>query len=159
MKTIKSGFFDSSTSEKRDAVYFMDENSFGKHYWARLVTVCETRTNRSWRVTVYGNHVKDRMTTPLNQRTWILKEHFQHPDFKYNHVAHTALFMARKTRLRYYGTLLVDRWRKSNVCKLVALGIKHKMDRKYGVGKWLHSNETAQIECDRWLHKAMKVKS
>ena len=155
MKTVR---FDDSISEKRGSVYYMDSTNFGEHYWARLVTICEAKTGRSWRVTVYGAPVTGRRTKPLAQRTWMLKEQFANePKFNFSMIAHTALFMAIKTHIRWQGSKLVERWRESGVNKLVATGIQKKLNKKYGI-PWLYCNESAQIDCDRWLRKAISLR-
>jgi hypothetical protein len=43
MKIVKYNDF---YSESKAAIYILDKSTFGKHYWAHAVTVCEAKTKR-----------------------------------------------------------------------------------------------------------------
>jgi len=149
---MKTKRFDDSASEERTAIFKLDDTHVGSYYWAKLVTVCEAKTGRSWRVTVYGRQVEGRVTRPLIQRAWICKEDGLTPAG----AAKTALHMARKVKVHTYGLRIVDQWRKSGVAQAVAKGVQRRIDAAFGQG-WIYTSMPAQIEAYCWLRKAKVV--
>jgi len=152
MKTVKR---DDSSTQLKHAIYKEDRTTWGKNYWARLVTVCNSETGRTWRVTVYGNSVEGRLTQPLIQRVWIPKNWYKDStEFKYSHVVCEALHMAHRTRIHFYGLCLVTDWRNSGLPKTIAIAVGKLLNKRYGNG-WLYNNESAQISAQRYLKWAI----